>query len=312
MAELEEQKDPELINRVPKAFISHSWDNEEHKEWVAAFGARLRSDGVDLVLDEWHLRPGDQLPHFMERAIRESDFVLIICTPSYKKKSDERLGGVGFEGNIIGGEVLSGVSDRKFVPILRKGEWREAAPSWLLGKLHIDLRGNPYSEQNYEQLISAIYDVLPEAPRVRLLPDSEASQHLAPQAITRQRAYADLVNAALRVHQAAQNRLILKKRDDQASRLMLPKVDQEFEEQGGRVNNLINEIHLFSSEPVGKAAGEIAGWVLLAKISSTVPPGLPTSKFKFLEEQLETARKKFFEEALPKFRTAIRDEAGVR
>ncbi|MGH9360563.1 MAG: hypothetical protein ACRD2T_01500, partial [Thermoanaerobaculia bacterium] len=76
--------------------------------------------------------------------------------------------------------------------------------------------------------------------------------------------------------------------------------------------DLMNEIHLFSSEPVAKAAGEIAAWVLLAKIASTPPPGLPPSRFKFLEDQLEMARKKFFEEALPTFRAAIRDEAGVR
>lgn len=312
MPEEQVLRDGDLVNRVPTAFISYSWDSEGHKQWVAALGARLRSDGIDLMLDEWHLRPGDQLPHFMERAIRDSDFVLIVCTPSYKSKSDDRSGGVGFEGNIIGGEVLSGVSDRKFVPILREGEWRAAAPSWLRGKIFIDLRGDPYPEQNYEQLLSAIYGVLPEAPKVGLLPHTEASQHLAPQAITRQRAYADLVNAALRVHQAAQNRLILKKKGDQASRLLLPAVEREFDAQSARVTDLINEIHLFSSEPVRKAAGEIAGWVLLAKIACTVPPGLEPAKFKFLEDKLEEARKKFFSDALPKFRTEVRAEAGVR
>jgi hypothetical protein len=307
----QESNDLVLIHRVPTAFISHSWDSEAHREWVGSLGTRLRSDGVDLVLDEWHLRLGDQLPHFMEKAIRESDFVLIICTPSYKKKSDDRRGGVGFEGNIIGGEVLTGARDRKFVPILREGEWREAAPSWLLGKLYIDLRGNPYPEKNYEQLLSSIYGVLPEAPSIGLLPRSETSQQLAPHAIMRRRAYADLVNASLRVHQAAQNRLLLKKRGDQASRLLLPDVERELEEQGVRVTELINEIHLFSAEPVRKAAGEIVGWVLLARLASTVPPGLQAEKFKFLEDQLEEARKKFFAEALPKFRAEIRNEAGV-
>jgi TIR domain len=85
----------DLIKEIPKAFISYSWDNESHKRWVIELGTRLRGDGVDLILDEWHLHPGDQAPAFMERAIRESDFVLIICTPGYKRRADSRQGGVG-------------------------------------------------------------------------------------------------------------------------------------------------------------------------------------------------------------------------
>lgn len=302
----------ELFSRVPTATISYSWDSEAHRTWVAGLGSRLRSDGIDLTLDEWHLKPGDQLPHYMERAIRESDFVLIICTPRYKEKSDGRKGGVGFEGNIIGGEVLSGTSDRKFIPILREGEWREAAPSWLLGKLYIDLRGERYSEANYEQLVTTMYGLLPEPPRIGLLPRSAASQQLTPEAITRQRAYGDLINAALRVHQAAQNRLLLKKRNNEAARLLLADVEREFQAQGARVDTLIQEINLLSSERVGKAAGEIAGWALLARVTSTIPPGFPTSKIELLEKKLAEAREKFFKEALPKFRLSVREEVGLR
>jgi len=302
----------ELIRRVPTATISYSWDSEAHKNWVAALGSRLRSDGIDLTLDEWHLKPGDQLPHYMERAIRESDFVLIVCTPRYKEKSDARKGGVGFEGNIIGGEVLSGTSDRKFIPVLREGEWRNAAPSWLLGKLYIDLRGDRYSEANYEQLVTTMYGLLPEPPRMGLLPRSSASQQLAPEAITRQRAYGDLVNAALRVHQAAQNRLLLKKRNDQAAHILLTDVEREFQEQGARVDTLIQEINLLSSESVRKAAGEIAGWALAARVASTIPPGFPAAKIEVLEQKLLEVRDKFFKEALPKFRTEVREEIGLR
>ncbi len=70
------------------AFISYSWDDEEHKEWVRTIAARLRSDGVDITIDQWGTVPGDQLPAFMERAIRDSQFVVIVCTPRYKMRSD--------------------------------------------------------------------------------------------------------------------------------------------------------------------------------------------------------------------------------
>ena len=65
----------------PKAFVSYSWDSEENKSWVAEFSAKLRNDGIETILDEWHVVPGDKLPEFMEREIRENDYALIICTP---------------------------------------------------------------------------------------------------------------------------------------------------------------------------------------------------------------------------------------
>lgn len=42
----------------------------------------------------------------MEKSIRDNDHVLVVCTPSYKRKSDERHGGVGYEGDIMTGEAF--------------------------------------------------------------------------------------------------------------------------------------------------------------------------------------------------------------
>lgn len=125
----------------PTAFISYSWDDDYHKYWVRDLAARLRGQGVDVMLDQWENAPGDQIPAFMERAIRDNDHVLIICTPRYKRRSDNREGGVGYEGDIMTAEVLTTQNHRKFIPILRRGTWEEAAPSWLQGKYYIDLCG---------------------------------------------------------------------------------------------------------------------------------------------------------------------------
>ena len=102
---------------MPRAFVSYSWDDNCHKEWVRTLATRLRSDGVETVLDQWHALPGDQLPEFMEAEIRNNDYVLIVCTPKYRLKSDERRGGVGYEGDIMTSEVLTLGNDRKFIPI---------------------------------------------------------------------------------------------------------------------------------------------------------------------------------------------------
>lgn len=149
-----------------KVFISYSWDDEAHKQWVHDFATRLRGDGVDVILDHWHAVPGDELPAFMERSVRDCDFVLCICTPRYKEKSNQRDGGVGYEGDIMTAEAFVSRSQRKFIPVLRTGEWRDAAPSWLFGKYYIDLCGTPYSEQNYHDLISALLDEREKPPTV--------------------------------------------------------------------------------------------------------------------------------------------------
>lgn len=156
---------------VPKAFISYSWDDDAHTQWVKDLATRLRQDGVDVTLDRWHAVPGDQIPAFMERAVRENDFVIAVCTPRFKERSDARAGGVGFEGDIMTAEVFTGGSQRKFIPVLRSGNWNEAAPSWLLGKVYIDLGGDPYSEARYEDLLRTLHAATEEAPPIGARPN---------------------------------------------------------------------------------------------------------------------------------------------
>jgi FtsZ-binding cell division protein ZapB len=155
---------PETPVALPSAFISYSWDSDVHKRWTKEFATRLRRDGVDVKLDQWEMVPGDQLPAFMEKAIRENDYVLIICTPKYKDKSDSRRGGVGYEGDIMTGEVFTTGNHRKFIPVLRERDWPAALPTWLTGKYGVDLHGDPFSEEQYKDLLATIHERREKAP----------------------------------------------------------------------------------------------------------------------------------------------------
>jgi hypothetical protein len=148
---------------MTSAFISYSWDNDAHKAWVRDLATRLRTSGIDVILDQWSVVPGDQLPQFMESAVRNSDFVLVVCTPRYKARSDNRAGGVGYEGDIMTAEVMTTGNQRKFIPILRSGAWTEAAASWVAGKYYIDL-SNPYSETQFDDLLTTLHGTRPPAP----------------------------------------------------------------------------------------------------------------------------------------------------
>src|SRR5689334_18933113 len=110
---------------MPRVFISYSWDGPEHQEWVRGLASRLKSDGYEVMLDQWSLAPGEDLAVFMERAVRDSDRVLVVCTEGYKARADERRGGGGYETTLITGEILSRNNRSKFIPLLRGAEWKD-------------------------------------------------------------------------------------------------------------------------------------------------------------------------------------------
>lgn len=154
----------------PKTFISYAWESDEIKKWVKNLAIRLRGDSVDLKLDQWEVIPGDKLTHFMEKSVRENNYVLIICTPDYKKKSENRIGGVGYEGDIMTAEVLNNSNHRKFIPILKSGNKNTAIPSWIKGKYYIDLTSDELFEKNYDDLITTLLNIRETAPELGEIP----------------------------------------------------------------------------------------------------------------------------------------------
>ena len=149
-----------------KTFISYAWESDEAKEWVKTLATELRNDGIDAKLDQWEVVPGDQMPHFMEKSVRENDFVLIICTPKYKSKSEDRIGGVGYEGDIMTAEVLQTSNHRKFIPILKSGTKETSIPSWLQGKYYVDLSNQAHYENNYADLTTTLLNAREKAPEL--------------------------------------------------------------------------------------------------------------------------------------------------
>ena len=151
--------------KIPTAFISYSWDSDEHKDWVLNLAVKLRKDGVNVILDRWSIKPGDYFPEFMERSVRESDFILIICTSNYKEKSNNRKGGVGYEQSIMTAEAARGTNHSKFIPILLNETWEKSAASWVEGKYYINLQDKEF-EKNYRELLLTIHNQRPQPPPI--------------------------------------------------------------------------------------------------------------------------------------------------
>ena len=117
---------------VPTCFISYPWESEDHKGWVRHLAEELQKNGVWTHLDQWDVSPGSDLTGYMERSVRESDFVILICTPTFAQKADGGTGGVGYEKRVVTGEIFQNTGNpSKFVPALRSGAGHQALPSTL-------------------------------------------------------------------------------------------------------------------------------------------------------------------------------------
>lgn len=144
--------------KAPVAFISYSWDSPQHKEWVLQLAKDLADSGIEVILDRWDLEPGNSLTQFMETSIARAEFVLVVCTPSYARRANVRKGGVGYEQQIISGHIASGLTSKRFIPILRRGTFgvgdRNALPSHLSGLFAVDMRRD--EDEEFDVLVSAL------------------------------------------------------------------------------------------------------------------------------------------------------------
>lgn len=151
-----------MMDIAPKVLFSYSWDSEDHKVWVRDLASRLVRNGVDVRLDEWHVQPGESLTTFMESNITNCDFVVIICTPNYAERSISRRGGVGYEQQIISGNIVSGANRKKFIPVVRQGNFEVgvdcAIPPHFLGIRAVDMRASSDDNLSFEILLRALWD----------------------------------------------------------------------------------------------------------------------------------------------------------
>ena len=51
----------------PKLFISYSWSNPTHEQWVIELANELTESGVHVILDKWDLKEGHDSVAFMEK-----------------------------------------------------------------------------------------------------------------------------------------------------------------------------------------------------------------------------------------------------
>lgn len=146
-------------DKIPKVFISYAWGSSE---LVLELAQRLATHGVDVVLDKWELKEGQDKYAFMERCVNDPEItkVLIICDKAYAQKANLRTGGVGDETVIISSEIYGNMKQEKFIPVIaeKDKDGQPYVPTYIKTRIYIDLSDVQTYEEEYEKLLRNIYE----------------------------------------------------------------------------------------------------------------------------------------------------------
>ena len=151
---------------TPKVFVSYSHNDENHSNWVLQLATRLRSNGVDMILDRWNLKLGKDVAVFIEQGLSKSHRILCICSDNYVNKANSMEGGVGYEKKIMTTEIMADLNRDWVIPIIRNNGGDEKVPNFLKGALYIDFEDDLLYETKYKELLRSLLDepVLPVPP----------------------------------------------------------------------------------------------------------------------------------------------------
>lgn len=150
------------MSSAPRVFISYSWTSREHQQWVLDLATQLRENGVDIIIDKWDLKEGNDAIAFMERMITDPDIrkVIVVLDCGYSEKADSKKGGVGAESQIISPEVYAKTDQNKFVGVISEldADGKPFLPAFYKSRIYIDLSSSDLYGTNFDQLLRWIFD----------------------------------------------------------------------------------------------------------------------------------------------------------
>ena len=184
------------MSRPPRAFFSYSWTSEEHAEWIRQLADRLIHDGVDVILDQYDLKEGNDTSAFMERSVNDPTVTHVIALSDrrYAERADARDGGVGTETLILTPEVYAEAGQERVIPVvlehLENGD--AALPIFLRGRWYIDMSAPQGEQEGYEQLLRVLHGKpRHERPALGSPPDYITTSAPTRRTATRLRAFVD-------------------------------------------------------------------------------------------------------------------------
>ncbi|MET8149517.1 CHAT domain-containing protein [Actinoplanes sp. NPDC005259] len=148
-----------------RVFISYAHGDDDHSESVRRLWLLLRSVGVDAKLDLTATAQRQFWPKWMNEQIRDADFVLVVASPRYRERGEDRGDpasgkGVRWEAQRLQerwyAEHEAGL--RSIVPVILPGGDTDGIPDWLLPAGGTTYRVPELTESGIEELIRVLTD----------------------------------------------------------------------------------------------------------------------------------------------------------
>lgn len=175
----------EIHGEAGEVFISYSWDSEEHVRAVLDLSNRLRSEGVDCVLDQYEESPPEGWPRWMDRKIRDAKFVLMICTETYYRRvmgdtAAEEGHGVKWEGGLIYQYIYNaGATNTKSIPVLLREQDKAFIPTPLQGATYYVTGTEDGYDKLYARLVNRPRTDKPKLGPLRPLPKKDVKTNFS-------------------------------------------------------------------------------------------------------------------------------------
>jgi len=165
-----------MKDKNPTAFISYSHDSKEHQDKVLKLANKLRSEGIDCALDQYEDSPPEGWPKWMDRGVKKSDFVLVVCTKTYYDRvmgDDEKGMGIKWESTLIYQQLYNaGANNTKFIPIIFADGEFEHIPEPLQGATYYNVDDKEAFDKLYWRL-RGLKTEKPELGKLRELQEKE-------------------------------------------------------------------------------------------------------------------------------------------
>ena len=161
----------------PVVFISYSQDSIAFADQVLDFSNRLRSEGIDTILDQYEEAPPEGWPRWMEKSINKADYVIVVGSKGYYNKIygkvDQGTGrGVKWEGNIIYQQLYTSDSiNSKFIPVVFSEGDLDYIPVPLQGSTYYNVSDNGAVDRLYWRLRGVTTKEKPPLGKLRPLPE---------------------------------------------------------------------------------------------------------------------------------------------
>src|SRR5262245_1613995 len=150
------------MSNDPKVFISYSHDDPAHGQRVLGLARQLNADGIEVFFDQWEPVPAEGWQLWMERSHKKADFVLLVCTPTYRRRfeQEEEPGrglGARWESILFSSQLyLQQGQAARYIPILLGGADDNCVPATLFSHPRYQIRAFSLQDPEYEGLLRHI------------------------------------------------------------------------------------------------------------------------------------------------------------